>query len=78
MSSVAVLRGGGERRQRGPSAEALERGADCVGIGGVFEPPTQLPQDLPRARSIVPASLTPIQLSLYGSDFAICRPAASA
>ena len=43
-----------------------------LGIGGVFEPPTQLPQDLPRAGSVAPASLAPIELCLYGSDFVMC------
>ena len=70
VSSFGVMRGGGG--QRGPGTQACERGADGTRIGGVFEPPTQFPQDLPRARSIATAGLAPIEFSLYGSDFVIC------
>ena len=73
MRSFGVMRGGGgQRRQRGSGAQARERGADAARIGGVFESPTQLPQDLPRAGSIAPGSLTPIQLGLYVSNFVMC------
>jgi hypothetical protein len=70
MNSVGVL----QRRRgwRGPGAEARERGKDAARIDRVFEPPTQLPQNLPRAGSIAPVCLAPIQLSLNGSDFVMC------